>query len=92
MIRRFRHKGLSKFFCTGSLSGVRPSHAGRLRLILAALDAATRPGDMGLPGLNLHPLKGDKSGRWAVVVDRNWRLTFRFVGTDADDVDYEDYH
>jgi len=25
-------------------------------------------------------------------VDRNWRLTFRFVGTDADDVDYEDYH
>ena len=25
-------------------------------------------------------------------VSGNWRVTFRFVGKDADDVDYEDYH
>ena len=28
----------------------------------------------------------------AVSVSGNWRVTFRFVGKDADAVDYEDYH
>lgn len=92
MIRRFRHKGLGKFFATGSRSGIRPAHADRLKLILATLNAATGPADMGLPGLRLHPMKGELKGRWAVEVSGNWRVTFRFVGTDADEVDYEDYH
>jgi proteic killer suppression protein len=47
---------------------------------------------MGLPGLRLHPLKGGRSGTWSVSVSGNWRLTFRFEGKDAVDVDYEDYH
>jgi len=63
-----------------------------LKLILATLNAATGPSDMALPGLKLHPLKGDLKGRWAVEVSGNWRVTFAFVGTDADEVDYEDYH
>jgi proteic killer suppression protein len=92
MIQRFRHKGLARFFATESLSGIQPAHACRLRLILAALDAATKPGDLALPGLRLHPLMGDQAGRWAVMVSGNWRLTFKFVGKDADDVNYEDYH
>lgn len=92
MIRRFRHKGLARLFTTGSPAGIQPAHAGRLRLILASLNAATRPHDMALPGLKLHPLKGDQRGRWAVAVSGNWRLTFGFTGKDADDVDYEDYH
>ena len=53
---------------------------------------ATGPGDMALPGFKLHPLKGDLKGRWAVEVSGNWRVTFAFVGADADEVDYEDYH
>ena len=47
---------------------------------------------MNLPGLDLHPLKGDQKGRWAVKVSGNWRLTFGFVGKDGEKVDYEDYH
>ena len=47
---------------------------------------------MALPGLVLHPLKGDRKGSWSVRVSGNWRITFAFVGTDADAVDYEDYH
>jgi toxin HigB-1 len=47
---------------------------------------------MGLPGLKLHPLKGGCSGSWSVSVSGNWRITFRFEGKDAVDVDYEDYH
>ncbi len=92
MIRSFRHKGLAKFFQTGSKAGVQPQQAERLRLILGRLSAATSPQDMALPGLSLHRLAGDRKGTWAVSVSGNWRVTFQFVGKDADAVDYEDYH
>jgi proteic killer suppression protein len=92
MIRGFRHKGLARFFETGSRSGIQSEHAERLRLILGRLNAATGPTDMGLPGLRLHPLKGPRKGTWAVSVSGNWRVTFRFEAADADVVDYEDYH
>ena len=91
MIRGFRHKGLAKFFEAGSKVGVQAQHANRLRLILGRLSAATGPRDMALPGLSFHPLKGDRQGTWAVSESGNWRVTFRFVGKDADAVDYEDY-
>ena len=91
-ILRFRHKGLGKFFLRGTLAGVQAKHAPRLRLILGRLNASTEPGDMDLPGLDLHPLKGSRKGQWAVKVSGNWRITFRFSGKDADDVNYEDYH
>ena len=61
-------------------------------MILGRLSAATAPQDMALPGLSLHELVGDRKGTWAVSVSGNWRVTFRFVGKDADAVDYEDYH
>lgn len=92
MIRGFRHKGLQKFFESGSKAGIQAQHAERLRLILAQLNAATKPEDMALPGLVLHPLKGNRKGVWSVRVSENWRITFAFVGTDAGAVDYEDYH
>lgn len=92
MIRGFKHKGLRKFFETGSKSGIRAQHVDRLRLLLAQLNSATAPRDMDLPGLDLHPLKGKRKGAWAVSVSGNWRVTFRFVGKEADAVDYEDYH
>ena len=92
MIRGFKHKGLAKFFQTGSKAGIQAQHAERLELVLGRLSAATAPKDMGLPGLGLHSLKGNRKGVWAVTVSGNWRVTFLFVGKDADDVDYEDYH
>ena len=92
MIRGFGHKGLARFFASGSLAGIQPAHAWRLKLILTALNVATRPGEMDLPGLRLHPLKGGNRDRFAVAVSGNWRVTFRFVEQDAHEVDYEDYH
>jgi len=92
MIRDFKHKGLERFFNTGNRSGIYPQHAKRLVLQLGALDAAVGPSGMNLPGWKLHPLKGDLANHWAVWVDKNWRLTFRFDGVDAVMVDYRDYH
>ena len=67
-------------------------HAERLRDILARLDAARDIGDMDLAGFQLHPLKGELKGYWAVTVRANWRVIFRFVDSEALDVDYVDYH
>ncbi len=92
MIRGFKHKGLASFFQSGSKAGIQAQHAERLELVLGRLSSATSPKDMGLPGLDLHQLKGDRKGVWAVKVSGNWRVTFLFVDKDADDVDYEDYH
>ena len=91
-IQGFRHKGLERFFVTGTRLGIQAKHAGRLRLILGRLNAATSARDMNLPGLDLHELRGPRKGTWAVRVSGNWRVSFTFAGKDADRVDYEDYH
>lgn len=92
MIASFKHKGLERFFLTGSLTGIQPKHVDKLRLILARLHASACPQDMNLPGLHLHALVGDRQGTWAVKVSSNWRVTFNFTGKDAHNVNYEDYH
>ncbi len=83
---------MREFFETGSVRGIRPVHASRLRLILARLDASAEPRDMNLPGLRLRPLKGRLKGSWAVEVSGNWRVVFHFDGHDAVAVDYVAYH
>lgn len=92
MIKTFRHKGIEGYFSKGSKAGIHTSHARRLRLQLTRLDVARNPEDMNAPGWRLHPLKGELQGSWAVWVDGNFRLIFRFEGEDVFDVNYLDYH
>lgn len=92
MIKSFAHKGLERFFLTGSKAGVKPQHKDRLRLILSLLDQARRMEDISAPGLGLHPLKGDLAGQWAVTVQANWRVIFSFEDGDVYVVNYLDYH
>lgn len=90
MIQSFRHKGLAELFKTGSARKVQAKHVMRLQLILTLLNAATHAGQ--LSALRLRPLKGKPSGRYSVWVDENFRVTFRFEGRHAVEVDYGDYH
>ena len=92
VIRSFRHKGLEKFFMTGSKGGITATHAKRLRLILGRLEAAHEPRDMNLPGLRLHKLAGKLESYWAVGVSGNWRVLFQFHDHAAWNIDYLDYH
>ena len=92
MIQNFRHKGLKQLFESGTLAGVNPQYASRLRRILALLETAETLDDMDLTGLNLHELKGERKGTWSVKVSGNWRVTFKIKQGDVIDVDYEDYH
>jgi toxin HigB-1 len=92
VIKSFRHKGLQRFYETGTKSGIQPQHAARLRLQLAALDTAQAVADMDIPGYRLHALKGRLKGRWSISVSGNWRLTFEFKDGNVHILDYEDYH
>jgi len=92
MIRTFNHKGLARFFAKGDHRGIPAQSAARLERMLDRLDASGSPGDMDVPGYRLHPLKGERAGEFAVSVSGNWRITFRFDGEDAVDVNLEDYH
>ena len=92
MIRSFKHKGIERFFLKGTKTGIQAQHSERLGLILGRLNVSVAREDMGLPGLGLHPLTGNRKETWAVKVSGNWRVTFKFVEGHAINVDYEDYH
>ena len=92
MIKSFRHKGLRRFYETGSTAGVQTAHAKKMRLELTALDTAATIEDMAIPGFQLHPLKGARKAEWAISVSGNWRITFEFRDGHAYQLNYEDYH
>ena len=94
MIVGFRHKGLRRFFGRGDVRGIDPRHAQRLRRVLSLLQQAEALEDLRpFVFLRLHPLKGDRRGRWAVDVSGNWRITFSANARgEFDHLDYEDYH
>ena len=92
-IQSFRHKALQRLFETGDARGLPAGQTDKLLDVLAALDTAEEPSEVGLfPGWRLHPLKGDRKGFWSVTITGNWRIIFRFDKGDALDVDYIDYH
>ena len=92
MIKSFRHKGLRRFFETGSTAGIQVAHARKIRLELTALETAATIEDMAIPGFQLHPLKGNRKGQWSITVSGNWRITFEFRDGNTYLLDYEDYH
>lgn len=80
MIKSFRHKGLKKFFETGSTAGIQPAHAKKLRRQLLVLDTSTSPSDMDVLGWSLHPLTGKNPKkprcREALFCISEWKLAF----------------
>jgi toxin HigB-1 len=92
MIRSFRDRALERFFATGDGRRLSVHNPRRIANILRALDDASRPEDMNLPGFRFHALVGRDKGRYAVSASGNWRVTFGWIEGDAVDVDLEDYH
>jgi Plasmid maintenance system killer protein len=92
VIKHFQHKGLERFFRRGETKGIQAQHQQRIQRILDLLDDASEPQELAIPGMFLHPLKGDRKGQWAMTVSGNWRITFAFDGEDLIVVNLEDYH
>jgi proteic killer suppression protein len=92
VIRNFKHRGLKRLYEDGDGRGIRPDLVDTVERILSVLDDATTPQALNIPRYHLHPLKGDLKGFWSLTVRANWRIVFRFEGTDAFDVELIDYH
>lgn len=92
VIVSFRHKGLERLYCDGSKKGVQADHVPKLLRIMSLLDVAQGPDDLAIPSFRTHQLKGGLAGHWSIWVNGNWRVTFRFVDSDVELVDYQDYH
>jgi len=74
MIRSFRDKVLERFFGTGDGRRLSVQNTRRIANILRALDDASHPEDMNLPGFRFHALVGRDKGRYAVNASGNWRI------------------
>ncbi len=60
---------------------------------LKQLDLARRVEDLRAPPANrLEQLKGDRAGQWSLRVNDQYRICFRWTGSDAEDVEIVDYH
>ena len=92
MIKTITHKGLKRFFETGNTKGIRADHVSRLEERLGLLDMAENLDGISAKNWGLHPLKGDKAGQWAIKVNGNWRLFFKFEDGNIYLLDYNDYH
>ena len=60
---------------------------------LRQLDAAVRLEDLRVPpGNQLEKLRGDRAGQHSIRINDQWRIWFRWFGSDAHDVEIVDYH
>jgi len=91
MIKSFLHKGLKRYYETGSRSGIQAKHARPLTMQLTALDTAATIDDMDIPDFKLHALKGKDRGHWSICVNGNWRITIEFRDGHAYVLDYQNY-
>lgn len=95
MIKKFRHKGLKRFFDDPKYTDKRGISAGiidRLVVILDAIDTIENAEEMDVAGLYYHRLKEQRRGEYSVRISGNWRITWRMKGNDVIDVNLEDYH
>jgi len=56
------------------------------------LNSAERLEDINVPGFDLHPLKGERLGRYSIHVNGPWCITFAWVKGDVLGADLEQYH
>lgn len=92
MIRSFLHKGLSELWENGRSAKVDRRLQGRVIRRLSAMDAATKPSDLNIPGFDFHALRGFSPTRYSIHINGPWCLTFQFDGEDIERVNLEQYH
>ena len=60
---------------------------------LIALDAAKTLDELRSPPSNrLEALKGNRKGWQSIRINRQWRICFRWINNNAEDVEIVDYH
>jgi len=93
MIRSFRCAETEKIFNEQvSKKLPRDIQGAALRKLLYLAAAATLQDLRIPPGNRLEALKGKRQGQHSIRINDQWRICFRWRGTDAHDVEIVDYH
>lgn len=93
MIKSFADTRTQELFVTGAARRFPAQLAGRAARKLEYVNLATSLTDLSVPpGNRLHALKGDRKGQYAISINDQYRICFRFDDGDAHDVEVCDYH
>ncbi len=93
VIRSFADRRTKALFEGVPVKGTASDLARRARMKLQQLDAATDLRFLRVPpGNRLEALKGNRAGQMSIRVNDQWRVCFRFQGSDAHEVEFVDYH
>ena len=93
MIRSFKDKETQKLFMGRRSRAVSGQAVRRAQLKLAQLDQVESVEELKIPpGNRLLTLGGDREGQWAIRINDQYRICFRFEEGDAYDVEATDYH
>ena len=93
MIRSFRDPESGKVFLRDRSRRLPPDVQRVAQRKLALLDGADSLQDLRVPpGNRLERLSGSREGQFSIRVNDQWRVCFRWSGTDVHDVEITDYH
>ena len=93
MIKTFADKHTWEVYIKGKSKRLSPDIIKRAIRRLEYIDLATCLGDLKVPPSNrLHALKGNRKGQYAISINDQWRICFKFEKGDAYDVEITDYH
>jgi proteic killer suppression protein len=92
MIRNFRCRDTQRLAADEDVRRFRAFECVARRK-LELLASATSLADLrNPPGNRLEALTGDRLGQHSIRINKQWRICFRWVGSDALDVEIVDYH
>jgi len=93
VIKTFNDKDTYRLFATGMSKKLPPDLLKRAKRRLEYIDLAVSLKDLKVPpGNRLHALRDDRKGQFAISINDQWRICFRFIDGDAYDVEITDYH
>ncbi len=92
MIQSFKDKEAEKIY-NGKRSGKLPGEIQEVaRRKLKMLDAAVTPEDLRIPPGNRFEALNGRPGFYSIRINIQWRITFSWSGSGAENVKIEDYH
>ena len=93
MIKSFADKYTQELFIAGISKRMQPDLIRRAIRRLEYIDLAKCLDDLKVPpGNRLHALSGGREGQYAISINDQWRIVFKWDGGNSSDVTIMDYH
>ena len=93
MIRGFKDKRTARLASGVRVSDLPPAIQPKAVRLLRLLNDCEDWNELrNPPGNNLHALRGDRKGQYAIWINRQWRIAFTPVDGACEDVEVTDYH